>query len=1219
MKRRLTAVVLFALWPRAVLAQSVKVSADVPVMTAPALPSGLPSVSPTLLSPVPALSALGVAPLSAAPLAAPSALAASAAAAPARAAAPAAAASPAAAAAASASPAAALAPAAAASAEDAPGVRAQLGAGARESGKAAAALSAGGGDVAGAVGLGRRQFDAARAAGSADGVVVPPGAPPGGGRGGSGGGGGDFAAALRRLGVPAATVAALEAAAAPQGRPLAALAAAAASERGGELTRDEEVGLIAAALLRGASGRAAAPALALLAETHAGAAALARAIEQPLGGTVEPLTSAQRGWALTWSARLGYFADVAAAGSDAARLRPLMRSIHFSELPAAVRDDVGEAVSSRDRPRVESGAARGAEARGPPETVEAVLARAVASGEMDAARAAEWTKVVYRDGLMGLRNRVDLDEHLPELVARSRSLIVFKLDFLKEINDTFGHEVGNEALKKLAAIAARGVPEEDLFRRSPTGFAILTDAGPDEARRLAESDARLMAEALRGLVDQKIGASEKALGRRVQGVDWGGTISVGVSVFDHQGTAEQSYDRALARAEDARIFAKDIGLGNRVAVSDEGLRLMERRELAETIDALSGTRPRTAAALSAAAARTLEDLEAEHRALGRLGEPVPRMLARLSDGALKERLFAAVYLDRLTGLRNRRWLFDHLPELFAPGATRSYIALDIDKFGVLNAKVGEQKADLVLQDLGGVLEDAVKGRDATVLHLSGEEFVVLAGPGVADAAALAETVRETVQAELGRRAARRGVVDRDTGAPLTVTVSVGVAAVPQSGDGPEPILTLATAMSESMLQRAKARGRNQVVVDGAPITASELMSRLSRLIRIDDSIRAVVASVIAPSKPSETPTSFDNSYKTKAQVLKILGFNPFWRAARSEATDRLADRRRGGLVARVRGEGGQSYVVKVAAEPAAQNELLLRGLLDAFELFNESLAAPRAVAYRELLGPPIVVMPDVPNRHPHMDGRHLPLEQQAALAAFSLTFGVTPDPDAFLDVDWTRTTLADFARARQETRPGATDRRRWDAPWVSEFYVNDIADYRPALARWSEAFARPSAQAEIAAQLRRAGVPEARVAAELELFRRNHERLEEALKADIARANRDFYRAAGWAELDDRQTRALSDVNHSAQSSALGGAMRDVLRWLNGGARPDMPFHVEPDEMKMLAAAADPFSRAARLRLAREADRGFVHRRDGERLSERQALEAFDSLALRVRGAAAGP
>jgi diguanylate cyclase (GGDEF)-like protein len=1084
----------------------------------------------------------------------------------------------------------------------APTVRAQLDSGAR----AAAAMDAAEGSDGAR--LGRRAFDAAAdgpSATSDDGASITPPAPPLGGSGG-GGSNGDrrgYTAALRRLGVPAATIAALDAAATAHGRRLAPFAASVVVGRRGEFTGDQAAALIVAALLRGAPAAASAPALAELARTHPRAAAQAAAVERPASATLEGLAPAERAWSLAWAPRLEHLDATVSAGSDVARLRALSQSAHFAYLPAALRDAVDETLRFHDRPAVAAATVEAAPTRGPPaeETVEAVLDRAVARGDMDAAAAAEWTKVVYRDGLLGLRNRVDLDEHLPQLVATSKTLIVFKLDFLKEINDTLGHDAGNEALKKLAAIAARGFPKEALFRRSPTGFSIMSDAGPDEARRIAESDARLMAEALRAIVDEKMGDPSKAVGRRVSGVDWGGTISVGVAALEHTGGPEQVYAKALTDAESARIFAKDVGQGNRVAVAEDEPRLMERRALDETVAALADSRPDTAAGLAAAAAKTLADLESDHRDSAKLKQPVPRMLDAISDPALKERLFRAVYLDRLSGLRNRRWLFDNLDSLFKPGGARSYIALDIDKFGTLNEKVGEEKADLVLQELGRVLEDAVAGVDATALHLSGEEFVVLAGPGVADPRALGERVRERVQAQLGFRAAAREVVDPATGAPLTVTVSVGVAPVPQLTDGPGPMLTLATAMAESMLQRAKSRGRNQVVADDSKVSGAELMTRLSRLIRIDDRIREVVSSVISPAPPAEKASALDNSIKTRAQVIALLGANPFWKLAL-------------GGVARYERPGGRARLAETAPLAAVREELALRRILDAFELFNGTLAAPRAVAYQGWFGDPVLVTDEVVDRNPEMDGGHLPAAHKAALAAFVHTFGVTLGADSVAEVGWGRTTLKSLALPRAASSDGAPA-----TPWVSERYLNDAADYRAAFTRWRETFARPGTRRELSSILRSAGTPEADIAPTLDAFARNLERLDASLAADIERANRAFRADASRAGLSERETAALSDINHAAHLSALGGSMRDVMRWLNGDERRTPPFHAEPAELKALASRRDAFTSAARLRLAQEADRGRVHRRDGERLSERQALDAFDALARRLPVASSAP
>lgn len=1042
--------------------------------------------------------------------------------------------------------------------------------------------------------LGRRAFDAAADPASGGGDSVAPPAPPLDGSGGSGGDRRGYAAALRRLGVPAPAIAALDGAAVGRGRRLASSAAVVFAERRGDFSDDQAVALIVAGLLRGAPDTASAPALTALGRTHPRAAAMARAAEGPTGAALEVLEPRDRSWALAWAPRLDHLDATLAARADVARLRPLAESAHFASLPAGLRFAVAETLRAHERPAVESAVMPAAPARGPPdETVETVLDRAVARGDMDASSAAEWTKVVYRDGLLGLRNRVDLDEHLAQLVAASRTLIVFKLDFLKEINDTLGHDAGNEALLKLAAIAARGFPKEALFRRSPTGFSIMTDAGPDEARRIAESDARLMAEALRALVDEKMGDPSKAVGQRVSGVDWGGTISVGVAPLARAGAPDEIYARALGDAESARIFAKDIGQGNRVAVVDEEPRLMERRGLDETVSALAESRPDTAADLAAAAAKALKDLEADHRATVRLRYPVPRMLEAVSDPALKARLFRAVYLDRLSGLRNRRWLFDNLDALFRPGGVRAYIALDIDKFGTLNQKVGEEKADLVLQELGRVLEEAVAGEDATLLHLSGEEFVVLAGPGVEDARALGERVRERVQARLGLRAAAREVTEPATGAPLTVTVSVGVAAVPQTADGPEPMLTLATAMAESMLQRAKSRGRNQVVSDDSRATATETMMRLSRLIRIDDRIREIVSAVVTPAPAPAKPSALDNSFRTRSEALALLGHNPWWTLALNGT-------------ARYAGADGRARLVTKAPLSAAREELMMRRVLDAFELFNASLSAPRAIAYRGWFGDPVLVAEELPARPSAMDGAHLPLPHKVALAAFVHTFGADVDAASVAEAGWRRTTLRSFTRARRPSADAGA------SPWVSEHYVNDAADYRAAFARWRENFARPSTRRELTAILRAAGEPDAAIPGRLDGFSANLARLDDALAADIARANAVFGERARRAGLDERQTAALSDINHSAHLSARGGAMRDVMRWLNGDERRDAPFHAEPAEVAALAARRDAFSDAARLRLAEEADAGRVHRHDGERLSERQALDAFDALARRV-------
>lgn len=67
------------------------------------------------------------------------------------------------------------------------------------------------------------------------------------------------------------------------------------------------------------------------------------------------------------------------------------------------------------------------------------------------------TKLVYKDALTGLDNRLSLSEKLDELVCEegqlgTAALLFIDIDNFKYINDTFGHDVGDEAIKRLGDI-----------------------------------------------------------------------------------------------------------------------------------------------------------------------------------------------------------------------------------------------------------------------------------------------------------------------------------------------------------------------------------------------------------------------------------------------------------------------------------------------------------------------------------------------------------------------------------------------------------------------------------------------------------------------------------------------------------------------------------------------------------------------------------------------
>jgi len=163
--------------------------------------------------------------------------------------------------------------------------------------------------------------------------------------------------------------------------------------------------------------------------------------------------------------------------------------------------------------------------------------------------------------------------------------------------------------------------------------------------------------------------------------------------------------------------------------------------------------------------------------------------------------------DGLTGIGNRK-LFDQRLKQFAANALEngtelSLLMLDIDHFKSVNDRWGHQLGDDVLRLVAGALIDGIKGRDQAARY-GGEEFgILLPGTRLADAAKLADQLRESV--------ARREVIRRETREHLGgVTISVGVACY-RPGESPSRFVERADAA----LYRAKQTGRNRVVPEAS--------------------------------------------------------------------------------------------------------------------------------------------------------------------------------------------------------------------------------------------------------------------------------------------------------------------------------------------------------------------------------------------------------------------
>jgi diguanylate cyclase (GGDEF)-like protein len=166
------------------------------------------------------------------------------------------------------------------------------------------------------------------------------------------------------------------------------------------------------------------------------------------------------------------------------------------------------------------------------------------------------------------------------------------------------------------------------------------------------------------------------------------------------------------------------------------------------------------------------------------------------------RLFDEARTDHLTGLPNRRRLFEDLDELSARRNHRSVavsvLFIDVDRFREVNKAGGDEHGDRVLARVTDVLARACRPTD-TVYRKGGEEFVaVLRGTTPAEATEVAERMRTAVESA----AIPRSAVSEDT-----ITVSVGVAGV--HADAQADLYEL-TVLAGRRMRSAKSHGRNQV-------------------------------------------------------------------------------------------------------------------------------------------------------------------------------------------------------------------------------------------------------------------------------------------------------------------------------------------------------------------------------------------------------------------------
>jgi diguanylate cyclase (GGDEF)-like protein/PAS domain S-box-containing protein len=159
----------------------------------------------------------------------------------------------------------------------------------------------------------------------------------------------------------------------------------------------------------------------------------------------------------------------------------------------------------------------------------------------------EFKRLANTDELTAIYNRrffIKQSENAFSGFKRQRAhfgVVTFDVDFFKQVNDEFGHPVGDEVLKGLAKIVSALLRQEDIFARiGGEEFAILLPYSDLPA-------AMCVAQRI-----QKTVNSSLLCGTRKISI----TVSIGVTTFTSE---DSSFDDVFSRVDKALYIAKEQG------------------------------------------------------------------------------------------------------------------------------------------------------------------------------------------------------------------------------------------------------------------------------------------------------------------------------------------------------------------------------------------------------------------------------------------------------------------------------------------------------------------------------------------------------------------------------------------------------------------------------------------------------------------------------------
>jgi diguanylate cyclase (GGDEF)-like protein len=187
--------------------------------------------------------------------------------------------------------------------------------------------------------------------------------------------------------------------------------------------------------------------------------------------------------------------------------------------------------------------------------------------------------LAHHDALTELPNRAAFNHRLTatleqaEATNESFALLCIDLDRFKEVNDVFGHAVGDGLLRELSRQLRESAQDAFLARLGGDEFSLIATGGPQPA------SAEALADRLLATVDKDI---------EVDGHNLRVGLSIGVAIYPADG---KDATTLVGNADAALYRAKADGRGNiRFFDSDMDKRLRERRALQHDLRSAVGRR-----------------------------------------------------------------------------------------------------------------------------------------------------------------------------------------------------------------------------------------------------------------------------------------------------------------------------------------------------------------------------------------------------------------------------------------------------------------------------------------------------------------------------------------------------------------------------------------------------------------------------------------------------